>query len=222
MAHHAVMPDVQASCAICGAPAYPECPHEGRSLELALDQAYQRWTDRHKNQVRDWVLNHARNSVLNTFNQLRDMRLQQRQTHLQRLPYYSLYTQYNGAPPLPAHEIQHLQLQFAHADSTLRRAIDEDWRLSCLKYPQVLDYFFGLLEVEFPAQEDERVRRPVFGREAVERPQMAEQRRVRGVERDPREGRREHRKKHGKRRDSRGPSPPAGLPPRAPTPGAYY
>ena len=35
--------DVEASCAICGAPPYPECPHEGQRLQLALDQALERW-----------------------------------------------------------------------------------------------------------------------------------------------------------------------------------
>lgn len=34
---------IEANCAICGAPPYPECPHEGERLELALDQAMQRW-----------------------------------------------------------------------------------------------------------------------------------------------------------------------------------
>jgi hypothetical protein len=35
--------DVEANCAICGAPPYPECPHEGQRLELAMNQAQQRW-----------------------------------------------------------------------------------------------------------------------------------------------------------------------------------
>lgn len=49
MAQLPMMPDVQASCAICGAPAYPqECPHEGQRLELALNQAYERWTAHHQ------------------------------------------------------------------------------------------------------------------------------------------------------------------------------
>lgn len=38
--------NVVPSCAICGAstsPPYPECPHEGERMELALTQAMQRW-----------------------------------------------------------------------------------------------------------------------------------------------------------------------------------
>lgn len=36
--------NIEASCAICGAPPYPECPHEGERLQLAFDQALARWT----------------------------------------------------------------------------------------------------------------------------------------------------------------------------------
>lgn len=35
--------NIEANCAICGAPPNPECPHEGQRLELALEQAMQRW-----------------------------------------------------------------------------------------------------------------------------------------------------------------------------------
>ena len=42
---YAGVPDVEASCAICGAPPYPECPHEAERLELALTQAAKRWLD---------------------------------------------------------------------------------------------------------------------------------------------------------------------------------
>lgn len=43
MANAHLEANIDASCAICGAPPYPECPHEGQRLELALDQAMQRW-----------------------------------------------------------------------------------------------------------------------------------------------------------------------------------
>jgi len=34
---------LEPSCAICGAPPYPECPHEAESLQRALQQAQDRW-----------------------------------------------------------------------------------------------------------------------------------------------------------------------------------
>lgn len=39
-----VRPPLDPSCAICGRPPYPECPHEGESLQRALQQAQDRWT----------------------------------------------------------------------------------------------------------------------------------------------------------------------------------
>jgi hypothetical protein len=35
--------NIEASCAICGAPPFPECPHEGDRLKLAFAQAMERW-----------------------------------------------------------------------------------------------------------------------------------------------------------------------------------
>ena len=39
-----VQADIDPSCAICGAPPFPECAHEGQRMELAIDQAQARWT----------------------------------------------------------------------------------------------------------------------------------------------------------------------------------
>ena len=39
-----IRPPLEPSCAICGAPPYPECPHEGESLQRALQEAQDRWT----------------------------------------------------------------------------------------------------------------------------------------------------------------------------------
>ncbi|GAB7362415.1 hypothetical protein MBLNU230_g2738t1 [Neophaeotheca triangularis] len=152
-------PEIQPCCAFCGAPAYPECPHEGRSLESDWDQATIRFKDRvglrgstlpptEIDHAKAWVLNQAKNHVLNSFNSLRDTRLAQWQTHLQSLPYYFLYIQHDGEPPLPPHEIQLLKQQLTQADLTLQEAIDDDWHRSFLKYPEFLDYIFGLLKVE--------------------------------------------------------------------------
>lgn len=40
---NAVSADIDPSCAICGAPPFPECPHESERMELALNQAQARW-----------------------------------------------------------------------------------------------------------------------------------------------------------------------------------
>lgn len=35
---------IEANCAICGGPPFPECPHERQRLVLALSQAMDRWS----------------------------------------------------------------------------------------------------------------------------------------------------------------------------------
>jgi hypothetical protein len=37
--------DYTASCAICGGPGDPECPCEGKRLEIAIEQAEKRWIE---------------------------------------------------------------------------------------------------------------------------------------------------------------------------------
>lgn len=52
------------------------------------------------------------------------------------------------------------QIQDAHAE--LKRGIDADWRSSVLRYPEVLDYFYSLVEVRIPDDRSPRVIEPPF------------------------------------------------------------
>lgn len=61
--------------------------------------------------------------------------------------------QYN-MPPHP----QRIQ----DAEDALKRGIDEDWRSSVQRYPEVLAYFFNLVELSIPSDEDPEVREPAL------------------------------------------------------------
>ncbi|KXL44949.1 hypothetical protein M433DRAFT_71037 [Acidomyces richmondensis BFW] len=154
--------EIEASCAICGAPPFPECPHEGKSLELAIDQAQARWTGLQEIR-REWVLIHARNQIIQTFHQMRALRYQQHLAYLETLPCFTLYTRWHGNPPIHPSQLQHLNYQIQVANDNFKRGVDEDWRRSCLKYPEVLDYYFGLVEVDFPRETDSVITSPRFG-----------------------------------------------------------
>ncbi|KAK4915750.1 hypothetical protein LTR49_016119 [Elasticomyces elasticus] len=195
--------DIEASCAICGAPPYPECPHEGERLQLAFDQALARWAGVQmiKRIDRDWVLNHATNAVLSTFHAMRRARYAQHLAYLQTLPCYTLYHRYGGQPPIPPAQLATLHAQMQHANGVFKQGVDEDWRRSCMEYPKVLDYYFGLLDVRFPSERDDAVRSPVFSGST---PAPKEQKRVKD-RRDSMDT--QHRKKE--RRRSRGRTPPA-------------
>ncbi|KAK3115115.1 hypothetical protein LTR53_005892 [Teratosphaeriaceae sp. CCFEE 6253] len=205
----AVPVNIEANCAICGAPPVPECPHESERLQLAFDQALGRWASIH---LQDWVLNHARNAVISTFNVLRNGRYQQHAGYLATLPYYTVYHRYGGQhggqPPIPQPQLAALHAQIQHADGALKQGIDEDWRRSCMEYPKILDYYFGLLEVRFPDERGEALRKPVFGGSASS-PREQKKVKARRDSIDTQRGKKE-------RRRSRGRTPPS-----APMVGSY-
>lgn len=58
--------------------------------------------------------------------------------------------------------IDNLQRQIAEAHAELKRGIDADWRASVLRYPEVLDYFYGLVELRLPSSRSPRVAEPPF------------------------------------------------------------
>ncbi|KAF7197828.1 hypothetical protein HII31_00917 [Pseudocercospora fuligena] len=199
---------VEANCAICGAPPFPECPHEGERLELALSQAMERWAG--LNAIREWVLNHARNQIISTFNQLRAMRMETHRNYLESLPYYTLYRRFNGQPPLQPAQVQLIHSQIHQANNALQQGVDQDWRTSCMRYPEVLDYYFGLIGFEFPSERDTRIVDPRFGAPKEFGTRKIRERRDSVDFRDPpRERRRERRRSRG----GGGTPPPAPLPP---------
>lgn len=55
-----------------------------------------------------------------------------------------------------------LQAQIAEAHHELKRGVDADWRASVLRYPEVLDYFYSLVELKLPSERSPRVVEPPF------------------------------------------------------------
>lgn len=218
----AASPDIEASCAICGAPPYPECPHEGQRLQMAMDQALERWTGVQQIRYaafygawcarilissRDWVLNHARNQIIHTFQQLKAARYQAHVAYLQTIPCYTLYQTYNGRPPLLPAQIAVLHGQINQANHIFKQGIDDDWRRSCLQYPEVLDYFFSLVELSLPDERDVAVMQPRFGGTAVKEPKRVTQRRSSTDESSVKTKKKDREK--DRRRDSGRTPPPA-------------
>ncbi|KAK3707126.1 hypothetical protein LTR37_012295 [Vermiconidia calcicola] len=173
---------------------------------MALDQAVARWAG--MQQIRDWVLNHARDQVLNTFQQLRAARYEAHLAYLQTLPCYTLFQRYSNNPPIPQPQLQNLYHQISQAQAVFQAGIDEDWRRSCLRYPDVLDYYFSLVDFTLPDSRDLAVREPRFGAPLKEARKIKARRD--SVDLGSGQG------KKGKRRSSRGRTPPA-----APMPGSY-
>lgn len=110
----------------------------------------------------DWVISHARQHILNQFERLTSTRKAQHSAYLGTLPNYSVYMQYSGHPPIHPAYIENLQRQIAEAHAELKRGIDADWRASVLRYPDVLDYFYGLVQLRIPDETHPRVVEPPF------------------------------------------------------------
>jgi len=70
--------------------------------------------------------------------------------------------QYSGHPPIHPAYVTQLQAQIGEAHAELKRGIDADWRASVLRYPEVLDYFYGLIELRLPSDRSPRVVEPPF------------------------------------------------------------
>jgi hypothetical protein len=77
-------------------------------------------------------------------------RRDQHNLHISRITERALY--YYNARPHPS--------EIAAADAELKRGIDEDWKASVQRYPEVLEYFYGLVTLDLPGDDEPGVRDP--------------------------------------------------------------
>ncbi|CAM1511543.1 Fc.00g090560.m01.CDS01 [Cosmosporella sp. VM-42] len=137
-------------CAICHAPATMACDCEAKGLEVAIKQAEDRMMRSIYNDIRSWVRAHAQDYILEYFRLLTERRKVAHTAHLDRITAHAYH--YYHAPPHPN--------QIAEAQASLKRGIDEDWQASVQRYPEVLEYFFGLVELTLPAEDEPAVKEP--------------------------------------------------------------
>ncbi|KAK4129985.1 hypothetical protein BT67DRAFT_452734 [Trichocladium antarcticum] len=137
-------------CAICHAPASLACECEANGLEVAVRQAEARMMQSIYNDIRSWVRAHAQDYVLEYFRLLTEQRKAVHAQHMERLNTHSFH--YYRQPPHPS--------QIAEAQAQLKRGIDEDWRSSVQRYPEVLEYFYSLVELTLPNNNENAVKDP--------------------------------------------------------------
>lgn len=137
-------------CAICHAPASLACECEAKGLEVAVRQAESRMMQSILNDIRSWVRAHAQDYILEYFRLLTERRKAAHAQHLDRLSAHSFH--YYHAPPHPN--------EIAAAQAQLKRGIDEDWQASVQRYPEVLEYFYSLVELSLPDDNEPAVKDP--------------------------------------------------------------
>ncbi|KAK6194211.1 hypothetical protein LQW54_011671 [Pestalotiopsis sp. IQ-011] len=137
-------------CAICHAPAAQRCDCEAKGLEMAVRQAEGRMMNTIYNDIRTWVRSRAQDYILEYFRLLTDRRKATHasvESHIQQRAW-----SYYNAPPHPQ--------ELAQAQAALKRGIDEDWQASVQRYPEVLEYFYSLVDLSLPADDDAAVKDP--------------------------------------------------------------
>lgn len=137
-------------CAICQAPASVACDCEARGLEVAIRQAETRMMTSIYEDIRNWVRSHARDYILEYFELLKTRRMQAHEQHMERVTAQAYH--YYHAPPHPN--------DITAAQATLKRGIDEDWQSSVQRYPEVLEYYFSLVDLVLPNDNDPMVQDP--------------------------------------------------------------
>ncbi|KAH7353770.1 hypothetical protein B0T11DRAFT_331683 [Plectosphaerella cucumerina] len=137
-------------CAICHAPASMECDCEAKRLEIAVKQAEQRMMQSMYSDIRTWVRKRAQDYILEYYRLLVDRRKQSHADHMEHINQHSWHY-YQQPPPHAA---------LAQASQELKRGIDEDWQASVQRYPEVLEYFFSLVSLALPPDDDPSVKDP--------------------------------------------------------------
>lgn len=101
-------------------------------------------------EYRTWVRGHAQDYILQYFSVLTSQRRDRHRQHLQQIHDHAARIYHAQPHPYELHA----------ADVELKRGIDADWRTSVQKYPEVLEYFYGLVDLNLPDDEDWRVKDP--------------------------------------------------------------
>lgn len=97
-----------------------------------------------------WVRAHAQDYILEYFRLLTERRKTAHTAHLERISAHAYH--YYHAPPHPN--------EIAAAQAQLKRGIDEDWQASVQRYPEVLEYFYSLVELTLPDDDEPAVKDP--------------------------------------------------------------
>lgn len=158
-------------CAVCHLPADAACDCEAKGLDVAVKQAEDKVMRSIYSEIRlvlvhctnqaeiadepdrQWVRGRAQDFILEYFRLLTERRKEAHSADLDRIHSQAWYNY--GMPPHPQ--------AIADAQANLKRGIDEDWQASVHRYPEVLEYFFGLVDLSLPANDEPAVRNPPLG-----------------------------------------------------------
>ncbi|KAH7019510.1 hypothetical protein EDB80DRAFT_701010 [Ilyonectria destructans] len=135
-------------CAFCHSAAEVECSCESDEFNTALEQAEARIMQSRYNDVRSWIRAHTQDYIFKYFRLLVEQRKEAHMAHLHRVA--------EDHPPPHLSEI-------AAAQARLKQGMSEDWQASVQRYPEVSKYFYSLVRLDLPYDDQSAVRNPPLG-----------------------------------------------------------
>ncbi|XWW95122.1 hypothetical protein V2A60_003073 [Cordyceps javanica] len=136
---------VDPACAICSAPAVQRsCHSQIQTADLTPVLSL----------YSSWVRRRARDYILAYFHLISEPCKDAYSMHLDTIK-ATCFAHYN-APPTAAH--------YASAERDYRTSIDLAWTLAVKRYPEVLNYFYSLVQVSLPDDDDPAVKCPPMDR----------------------------------------------------------
>jgi hypothetical protein len=131
-------------CAICNAPAFQGCDCEARGFDIAVRQAEQRILAPKFNRIRAWVRGQSQDAVLRDFN----AHLQQRRESSANVAHPKWTKASPTAQTAPSKQAENEILPPTHQE------VNELWKAATQKFPDTLEYYFGLVDFSLPPDDD--------------------------------------------------------------------
>jgi hypothetical protein len=97
-------------------------------------------------------MNNAINTVTTMFDRKKEARKEQFKQQVLNIPYFPMYQQHRGRPPLDPRIIIDIQRQLHAAEIRLKQGIDQDWKSCVLRYPEVLTHYYNQVQMQIPSQ----------------------------------------------------------------------
>jgi hypothetical protein len=97
-------------------------------------------------------MNNAINAVTTMFERKKEARKEMYKQHVLNIPYFPMYQQHRGRPPLDPRIVVDIQRALHTAEARMRQGIDQDWKDCVVRYPQVLAHYYNQVQMQIPAQ----------------------------------------------------------------------
>lgn len=153
---------IDPDCAICGAPGLDLCKCEGLELEAAVNRAEDIMLTSCLEQIREWVKLRARNFILGYYERLADHHETEYRERIIEIE----------SCPAPYYNSPQFFEELDHEEAKLKFNINEAWKASVQRYPEVLKYFYSLVDISRPNDSDDCVTSPPIYPNDVMRPSI--------------------------------------------------